>query len=63
MIFETLEERFVRAQLFVPYSQAAKYAALRAFVTEQDVHYTQEGTLISVVIPKEHAAKFCPYLK
>ena len=62
-IFEILEERFVRAQLFVPYSQAAKYAALRAFVTEQDVHYTQEGTLISVVIPKEHAAKFRPYLK
>ena len=62
-IFEILEERFVRAQLFVSYSQAAKYAALRAFVTEQDVHYTQEGTLISVVIPAEHAAKFRPYLK
>ena len=61
-IFEALQGRFVRADLFVPYAQAAVYAALRAFVTENDVQYEEDGTHIRAVIPIEHAAKFEQFL-
>lgn len=61
-IFEALENRFVHAQLFVPYARAAAYAALRVLLTEQEVQYAQNGTWISAVIPTEHAAKFKEFL-
>ena len=61
-IFEALQGRFVRADLFVPYAQAAVYAGLRAFVTENDVQYEEDGTHIRAVIPIEHAAKFEQFL-
>ena len=62
-IFESLERRFIKAELFVPYADAAKYAALRSLVTEREVSYTDDGSHILAVIPAEHAAKFRPYLK
>ncbi len=62
-IFESLERRFIKAELFVPYADAAKYAALRSLVTEREVSYTDDGAHILAVIPAEHAAKFRPYLK
>ena len=57
-IFEALESRFVRAQLFIPYARAAEYAALRPLLTERGTQYTQEGASVDAVIPVEHAAKF-----
>ena len=62
-IFESLERRFIKAELFVPYANASKYAALRSLVTEREVSYTDDGSHILAVIPAEHAAKFRPYLK
>lgn len=57
-IVAALEERYVRAELFVPYPLAAEYAALRPLISERAVSYTDEGALIQAVIPCEHAAKF-----
>ena len=62
-IFESLERRFIKAELFVPYANASEYAALRSLVTEREVSYTDDGSHILAVIPAEHAAKFRPYLK
>ncbi len=62
-IFDALKDRFVRARLFIPYAHADGYAALRSLVTETEVKYTDRGSLISAVIPVEHAAKFEKFLE
>lgn len=62
-IFQELQSRYVRANLFVPYAQSAKYAALRSLVSEKSVNYTEQGTELEVIIPAEHAAKFQAFLK
>ena len=61
-IFTALEERFIFAELFVPYPLSAEYAALRPLITERAVEYTQQGAAVSAVIPAEHAAKFRRFL-
>ena len=62
-IFQKLQARYVRAKLFVPYADSAKYAALRALVSEKSVEYTEQGTELEVIIPTEHAAKFQSFIK
>ena len=62
-IFQELQSRYVRAKLFVPYADSAKYAALRALVSEKSVNYTEQGTELEVIIPTEHAAKFQSFIK
>ena len=62
-IFQELQARYVRAKLFVPYADSAKYAALRALVSEKSVEYTEQGTELEVIIPAEHAAKFQSFIK
>ncbi len=61
-IFTALKERFIFAELFVPYPLSAEYAALRPLITERAVEYTQQGAAVSAVIPAEHAAKFRRFL-
>ena len=61
-IFTALKERFIFAELFIPYSLSAEYAALRPLITERAVEYTQQGAAVSAVIPAEHAAKFRRFL-
>ena len=61
-IFQSLMERFVVTQLFVPYARAGEYAALRPLLTEHSVQYTDDGAQISAVIPTEHASKFRSFL-
>lgn len=62
-IFQELQARYVRAKLFVPYADSAKYAALRALISEKSVNYTEQGTELEVIIPAEHAAKFQSFIK
>ena len=62
-IFQELQSRYLRANLFVPYAQSAKYAALRSIVSEKSVNYTEQGTELEVIIPAEHAAKFQSFIK
>lgn len=62
-IFQELQARYVRAKLFVPYADSAKYAALRALISEKSVNYTEQGTELEVLIPTEHAAKFQSFIK
>lgn len=62
-IFQKLQARYVHAKLFVPYADSAKYAALRALVSEKSVEYTEQGTELEVIIPTEHAAKFQSFIK
>ena len=62
-IFQELQARYVRAKLFVPYADSAKYAALRALISEKSVNYTEQGTELEVIIPTEHAAKFQSFIK
>ncbi len=60
-IFEALRERFVLAKLFVPYEKTADFSALRPFLFEQSVEYTDDGALYAAVIPTEHIARFAPF--
>ena len=62
-IFAELEDEFVRAELFVPYSATSGYSALRPLLTEQNVTYNDDGAEISAIIPKIYAEKFKRFLK
>ncbi len=62
-IFQALEEKFVRATLFVPYTQEGGFSALRPYFFEQAVEYTDDGALIRAVIPVVYAEKFRGYIK
>lgn len=62
-IFQMLRERFVQAELFIPYAQSGTYGSLRALLSERAVEYTDEGMRVQAVIPVEHAEKFRAYIK
>lgn len=62
-IFQMLRERFVQADLFIPYAQSGTYGSLRALLSERAVEYTDEGMRVQAVIPVEHAEKFRAYIK
>ncbi len=57
-IFEALKDEFVRAELFVPYEKSADYSALRSFLTERNVTYSDLGAEITAIIPTIYADKF-----
>lgn len=62
-IFQMLRERFVQAELFIPYAQSGTYGSLRALLSERAVEYTDEGMRVQAVIPVEYAEKFRAYIK
>ena len=62
-IFQSLEENFVRAILFIPYTMEGKFAPLRPLIYEQKVNYTDDGTEIEALIPAIYAQQFREYRK
>ncbi len=62
-IFETLADDFVRTTLFVPYEKMAQYSAIRSYLTEQNVSYTDDGAEVKAIVPAIHAEKFSPFYR
>ncbi len=60
-IFEALKEEFVRAVLYIPYSQMAEYGALRGLLTERSVSYDDGGAEVTAIIPAVYAEKFAKF--
>ncbi len=60
---EALRDKFVRANLSVPYAEMAAYSAIRADLSELTVSYTETGAEISAVIPAVYAEKFRRFFK
>lgn len=61
-IFDKLKDEFVCVRLFVPYAQTKEYNALRGFLIEREIEYTDDGAEISAVIPAIYADKFHKFL-
>ena len=62
-IFEALASELIRAKLSVPYRESAAYGALRGYLYEQNVVYTDDGAEITAVIPAIYADKFRDFRK
>lgn len=62
-IMKKLSEEFIYATLFVPFSEAGEWSALRPYYFEKSVLYSDDGSEISAVIPKIYAEYFRKYIK
>ncbi len=62
-IFEAFSDKFVRAELFVPYACMGEYGALRSRLVEQTVEYTEGGAKISAIIPAIYRENFLKFIK
>lgn len=61
-IMEELREEFVRAELFVPYTALSRYNAIRSLITESDVQYTDDGSLIKAIVPTVYVDRFREFM-
>ena len=62
-IMDALSGEFVRTQLFIPYADTAAYSAIRSLISEREVAYLDDGTLVSAVIPIEYVDRFKRFFK
>lgn len=62
-IFGAFSEEFLRAELFVPYSEMSDYGSSRQLLTERKVAYTDDGAAIEAIIPAVYADKFRKYIR
>ncbi len=61
-IMQALSEKFVRAELFVPYARLSDYNAARSLLTETDVQYTDDGSRIKAIVPAEFIGRFREFI-
>lgn len=62
-IMKKLSEEFIYATLFVTFSEAGEWSALRPYYFEKSVSYSDDGSEISAVIPKIYAEYFRKFIK
>ncbi len=62
-IFQAMEDKFVHATLFIPYTLEGKFSALRPLLYEQSVNYRDDGTEIDAIIPAIYAEQFREFRK
>ncbi len=60
-IFDTLKDNFVKTTLRIPYEKMAQYSAIRSYLTEQNVTFTESGAEVKAIIPAIYAEKFTPF--
>ena len=60
-IFDALRDEFVRASLYIPYEKMAQYSAIRTFLTEKSIYYSDGGARVDAIIPSVYADKFTSF--
>lgn len=61
-ILKRFTNDFYFCELFVPYSELAEYAKLKARIKERNVQFSNEGQMIDCVIPAAYADDFTKYI-
>jgi len=61
-ILNKFKEEFLFCRLFVPYTKLKQYSNLKAYLTERKQHYTDDGQIIEVVIPRKYAEFFTEFV-
>ena len=57
-ILQKFREEFLFCSLFVPYAQMNEYQALKEFITERSIEFSDDGAKIEAIIPARYSAKF-----
>ncbi len=60
-IFSAVKDKFVRAELFVPYAEMGEFGAVRGLLNERAVFYTDDGARILAIIPAVYSELFKRY--
>ena len=61
-ILQRFASDFYFCDLFVPYAEMSAYAKLKPLLTERTSTFTDDGQMLSVVIPSRYAEKITPFL-
>ena len=61
-ILQCFKDDFYFCKLFVPYAQMNEYAKIKPLLTERSATFTEEGEVVSVVIPSRYADKLTLFL-
>lgn len=61
-VLEKFREDLIFCELFVPYTSVNHYAAIKNWLTERSVSYTDDGQSVQAVIPARYAEKFTKYI-
>lgn len=61
-ILRCFKNEFLFCSLFVPYAQMNDYQALKEYVTERKIEFTDDGQRIDAVIPAKYREKLSAYL-
>ena len=61
-ILNKFKEEFLFCRLFVPYTKLKQYSLVKTYLTERTQHYTDDGQIIDVVIPRKYAEFFTEYV-
>lgn len=62
-ILQQFSKDYLFCELFVPYEKSAEYAALKPFLIERNVSYTDNGQIVSAVFPIRYADKFENFIR
>ena len=61
-ILRCFKNEFFFCSLFVPYAQMNAYQALKEYITERKVEFTDDGQCIDAVIPTKYCEKLSAYI-
>lgn len=61
-ILQKFREEFLFCTLFVPYAQMNDYQAVKTYITERNIQFTDEGANIDAVIPARYSEKFTQFI-
>lgn len=61
-IMQRFAEDFYFCEIFVPYAQMSEYSKIKHLLTERTSTFTDEGQILSIVVPARYAEKITPYI-
>ena len=60
-ILQQFREEFIFCSLFVPYAQMSDYQAIKSYITERNIQFTEDGAQIDAVVPARYGEKFSAF--
>lgn len=61
-VLEKFREDLIFCELFVPYTSVNHYAAIKNWLTERSISYTDDGQTVQAVISARYAEKFTEFI-
>lgn len=61
-ILQKFREEFLFCALFVPYAQMNAYQAIKSYITERNIQFTDDGVKIDAILPARYAEMFTEFI-